>query len=133
MRIKRDRLLYEQESIDDRLEKANKIIDNTQLKKSYDDKQLNEMIIEYKLLGNEDMKLKIIKYVLMVIIKLGGKQLMNKLVLEVLEAIQKTDLDDKVYEIVADKMKEEIPGERFEPILGETLEKLGQELKKKNK
>lgn len=41
-----------------------------------------------------------------------------------------TDLDNKFYKILADKVKEEIPGNQYEPIMGELLIQLGNELKK---
>jgi len=132
MRIKRDELLYEQESIDSLIEKANKRIANTKLEnvEKYNDEKLNQLVLDYELLGTDEMKVRIARYILIILIKLGGKRIMNEMVAKALEALMETDLDDKFYKILADKVKEEIPGTQYEPIMGELLIQLGDELKK---
>lgn len=130
MRISRDKLLYEQEDIDTLIDKANKEIANTELEQVYDDDKLNRMVIEWDILRNDEMKVKIAKYMLFLLYKLGGKRIMNEMVAKAIEALMETDLDDKFYKILADKVKEEIPGNQYEPIMGELLIQLGNELKK---
>ena len=130
MNISRDKLLYEQEDIDTLIDKANKEIANTELEQVYDDDKLNRMVIEWDILRNDEMKVKIAKYMLFLLYKLGGKRIMNEMVAKALEALMETDLDDKFYKILADKVKEEIPGKQYEPIMGELLIQLGNELKK---
>lgn len=130
MRISRDRLLYEQEDIDTLIEQANEEIANTELEQVYDDEKLNQMVLEWDILRNDEMKVKIARYILILVIKLGGKRIMNEMVAKALEALMETDLDDKFYKILADKVKEEIPGNQYEPIMGELLIQLGNELKK---
>ena len=130
MRISRDKLLYEQEDIDTLIDKANKEIANTELEQVYNDDKLNRMVIEWDILRNDEMKVKIAKYMLFLLYKLGGKRIMNEMVAKAIEALMETDLDDKFYKILADKVKEEIPGNQYEPIMGELLIQLGNELKK---
>jgi len=130
MNISRDKLLYEQEDIDTLIDKANKEIANTELEQVYDDDKLNRMVIEWDILRNDEMKVKIARYILLLVFKLGGKRIMNEMVAKALEALMETDLDDKFYKILADKVKEEIPGKQYEPIMGELLIQLGNELKK---
>lgn len=132
MRIKRDKLLYEQESIDSLIEKANKEIASTEIEEVelYDDEKLNQLVLDYELFGTDEMKVRIARYILIILFKLGGKRIMNEMVAKALEALMETDLDDKFYKILADKVKEEIPGNQYEPIMGELLIQLGNELKK---
>jgi hypothetical protein len=130
MNISRDKLLYEQEDIDTLIDKANKEIANTELEQVYDDDKLNRMVIEWDILRTDEMKVKIARYMLILLYKLGGKRIMNEMVAKALEALMETDLDDKFYKILADKVKEEIPGTQYEPIMGELLIQLGNELKK---
>lgn len=130
MNISRDKLLYEQEDIDTLIDKANKEIANTELEQVYNDDKLNRMVIEWDILRNDEMKVKIAKYMLFLLYKLGGKRIMNEMIAKALEALMETDLDDKFYKILADKVKKEIPGNQYEPIMGELLIQLGNELKK---
>lgn len=58
------------------------------------------------------------------------EKFMDELVARTLEEIQKTELDEKLYKIVADIVKEQIPGTHFEPVIGTALEGIGAELKK---
>ena len=130
MNISRDKLLYEQEDIDTLIDKANEEIANTELEQVYDDDKLNRMVIEWDILRNDEMKVKIARYMLILLYKLGGKRIMNEMVAKAIEALMETDLDDKFYKILADKVKEEIPGNQYESIMGELLIQLGNELKK---
>lgn len=123
-------MLYEQEGIDTLIDKANEEIANTELEQVYDDEKLNQMVLEWDILRNDEMKVKIARYILILVIKLGGKRIMNEMVAKALEALMETDLDDKFYKILADKIKKEIPGNHYEPIMGELLIQLGNELKK---
>lgn len=130
MRISRDKLLYEQEDIDTLIEQANEEIANTELEQVYNDEKLNQMVLEWNILRNDEMKVRIARYILILVIKLGGKRIMNEMVAKGLEAIMETDLDNRLYKILADKIKEGIPGNHYEPIIGELLIQLGNELKK---
>lgn len=60
----------------------------------------------------------------------GGKKIMNELIVKTLKAIMdNTEIDDKVYDKVAEEIKETIPGDDYEPIIGEVLEEVGKRLK----
>lgn len=130
LKLSREKLLYEQEDIDTLIDKANEEIANTELEQVYNDDKLNRMVIEWDILRTDEMKVKIAKYMLFLLYKLGGKRIMNEMVAKAIEALMETDLDDKFYKILADKVKEEIPGNQYEPIMGELLIQLGEELKK---
>lgn len=61
----------------------------------------------------------------------GDENFMDKIILQVLKTlIEDTEIDDKLYKKVANEVKEQIPGEEFEPIIGLILEDLGKELQK---
>lgn len=106
-----DDLTPNQPTIDENIEKANRQL------KEYADR-----------LNREELPM----WLTVLIIKIfkGDENIMDKFVAEGLKAIQKTELDDKVYAILADVMKENIPGTDYEPIIGEALIGIGEELKK---
>lgn len=67
----------------------------------------------------------LIKYIF-----LEEEKIMGETIAKVIEEIQKTELDDQFYKVVAKVMKERIPGKHFEPIIGEAAVGIGEELKK---
>ena len=65
------------------------------------------------------------------LLKGGDSMDITSLALTAINAvIDKTGLDEQAYKAAADKVKEEIPGEEFEPLIGKILEGMGQELQK---
>lgn len=128
MRVKG--IKYKENNLDSLIEDANKQLDSIKVEKPYNDKKLNKLLLDYKLFRDDKVKAKIIRYILLLLLKLGGKRVMNELILKVLEALMETDLDDRFYKVLAEKVKEEIPGDKYEPLIGEVLEKIGKELQK---
>lgn len=105
-------LTPEQPSIDENIEKANKEL------KEYVDK-----------LDRDEIPMWLTNIIISIFQK-GDERIMDKFVADGLKAIQKTELDDKVYVILADMMKEQIPGTDYEPIIGEAMVGIGEQLKK---
>ena len=106
-----DDLTPEQPTVDDNIEKANE-----QLKEYADS------------LDREELPMWLTNLIIRIF--KGDERIMDKFVAEGLKAIQKTELDDKVYVILADMMKEQIPGTDYEPIIGEAMVGIGEQLKK---
>ena len=106
-----DDLTPEQPTVDENIEKANE-----QLKEYADS------------LDREELPM----WLTNIIIRMfKGGNIMDKIILQVLKTlIEDTDIDDKLYKKVADEVKEQIPGEEFEPVIGLVLEGLGKELQK---
>lgn len=95
-------------------------------------KKANEQLKEYVDKLNRD---EIPMWLTNIIIRIfKGGNIMDKIILQVLKTlIEDTDIDDKLYKKVADEIKDQIPGEEFEPVLGMILEGLGKELQTPHK
>ncbi|MFW6281956.1 MAG: hypothetical protein ACOC1O_04090 [bacterium] len=130
-------LTPEQPSVEENIEKANEILDNygKELEK---DNVINNgewafLIWQYRKLGKpKKMRDKLLDIVMKFVLKqLGGGGIVEDIILDILKTIMEdTDIDDKIYEQVADHLKERIPGEDYEPIIGKVFEGLGKELQK---
>jgi hypothetical protein len=110
-----DDLTPEQPTIDENIAKANEMLDK------YGDE-----------LDREELPM----WLTNLIIKIfqGDDNFMDKIILQVLKTIiEDTDIDDKLYGKVADEVKQQIPGEEFEPVIGLVLEALGKELQTPHK
>lgn len=89
----------------------------------------NRMLQEYKeSLEREEVPMWVVNLLKYIFSK--EEKLMDETVARVIEEIQKTDLDDKFYQIIAKVVKEKVPGTHFEPVIGTALEGVGKELKK---
>lgn len=58
----------------------------------------------------------------------GGDMVEEYILAFVKTIMENTDIDDTVYDIVADKVKETIPGEEYEPIIGKIFVGIGTRL-----
>jgi len=62
----------------------------------------------------------------------GDGNIMDEMLFNFLKAVMdNTTVDEQIYAEAADFMKESIPGEKFEPVLGEVMQGIGAELQKK--
>ena len=62
----------------------------------------------------------------------GDGNIMDKTILAFLKTVMdNTEIDEQVYKLAAEQIKETIPGEEYEPLIGEILAGLGAELQKK--
>jgi len=104
-------LTPEQPTVDENIEAANKML------KEYMDSLKREEVPMWVV--------NLVKYIF-----LEEEKLMDETIARVIEEIQKTELDDQFYKIVAKVMKEKIPGEHFEPIIGTAAIGIGEELRK---
>lgn len=104
-------LTPEQPSIDENIEKANKGL------REYVDK-----------LDRDEIPMWLTNIIISIFQKGDGK-IMDKLLLQIVKTIiEDTDVDDQLYKKIADEVKDQIPGEEFEPVIGLILEGLGKEL-----
>lgn len=68
----------------------------------------------------------------LIILAFKGGDFVDKTILAFLKTVMdNTEIDEQVYKIASDQIKETIPGEEFEPLIGEILEGIGKELQKK--
>ena len=68
----------------------------------------------------------------LIILVFKGGDFMDKAILAFLKTIMNnTEIDEQVYKLASDQIKETIPGDEYEPMIGEILEGLGKELQKK--
>jgi len=130
-------LTPEQPSVEENIEKASKILDDygKELEKNHvvSNGKWEFLIWQYRKLGKPDsMKEKLLDIVITNVLKqLGGGGIMEEIILNMLKTLMEdTEIDDQIYAKVAAEMKEQIPGEKYEPIIGEVFEGLGRELKK---
>jgi uncharacterized membrane-anchored protein YjiN (DUF445 family) len=110
-----DDLTPDQPSIDENIDNANQIL------KEYGDK-----------LDRKEIPMWLTKIIIKIFGERGGKNVMDIIIARVIEEIQKTELDNQLYEIFSNIIKEQIPGEHFEPIIGTALIGIGEELKKED-
>ena len=130
-------LTPKQPSIQENIDKVNKLLDkygkelkNSQVKSNG---EWEFLIWKYRQLGKpESMKDKLLDIVVANVLKqLGGGGIVEEIILNMLKTLMdETEIDDQIYARVANEMKEQIPGEKYEPLIGEVLEGLGRELKK---
>ena len=113
MRIDRDIMdRIDQPTVEENIEKANSQLDK----------------LRNRLYGD-----KIPTWVARLIISIfKGGVIMDKTILAFLKTVMdNTEIDEQVYKIASDQIKETIPGDEYEPMIGEILVGLGNELQKK--
>lgn len=131
-----DDLTPQQPSIDENIKKANQMLSS--YGKKLEKNKVNNgewafLLWQYKKLGKpKSMKDKLLDIAIQFILKqLGGGGIVEDIILDVLKTLMdETDIDDRVYKKVSDHLKEQIPGEKYEPVIGKVLEGLGRELQK---
>jgi len=106
-------LTPQQPSVDENIDKANQMLD--EYGESLSRKEIPMWVVD------------------LIISILKEESFMDKIAARAIEEIQKTELDDQLYKIIADVVKEQIPGEHFEPIIGTALIGVGEELRKTEK
>ena len=103
-------LTPQQPSVDENIDKANQMLD--EYGESLSRKEIPMWVVD------------------LIISILKEESFMDKIVARAIEEIQKTELDEQLYKIIADVVKEGIPGEHFEPVIGTALIGIGEELQK---
>lgn len=142
MKISRDlnNLVPEQPTIDENIREANRQLDEyqKQLDKNYikSNGYWRFLLWKYESLGRpKSIKEKLLAVALewaeFIFMRGGGFMEINDLGYDALNYVMdETDVDDQLYKFLADKIKEEIPGKRIEPIVGKMLVGMGTELQK---
>ena len=92
-------------------------------------------LMQYNLSGGSEKVKQVLigmaaKWILRLILRGGTKYMIEEYLLLMLTTImEKTEIDDMVFDEVAKKVKETIPGKKYEPIMGEVLVQIGTRLK----
>lgn len=142
-----DDLTPDQPSVDENIAVANEVLDDygRELEGQYihDNGYWEYLLWKYEQLGRpRSMKQKIFefaaKWILKSIFGGGGNKMANEQLIDVGKVatqtltviMDQTTLDDVAYDKLADMVKEEIPGNYAEPVIGRILVGIGEELMK---
>lgn len=125
-----------QPSIDENIKKANQMLSS--YGKKLEKNKVNNgewafLLWQCRKLGKpKSMEDKLLDIAIQFLFKqLEGGGIVEDIILDVLKTLMdETDIDDRIYKRVADHLKEQIPGEKYEPVIGKVLEGLGRELQK---
>ncbi|MFW6002199.1 MAG: hypothetical protein ACOCQD_02580 [archaeon] len=123
------------ENTDDRIASANELLSEIDYNIMPNSGEWEQYLIRYELSGRSDgmKKLligKIVEQMLNLLFGGGENMDINNIAVVALSTImEKTDLDDAVYEAIAEKVKKTIPGDQYEPLIGEFLVQIGTRLK----
>ena len=133
-------LTPDQPTFDENIAKANQMLREygEKLDREYinNNGYWNFLIWKFRELGKpESMKEVLlneaIKWGVNLLMKGGDKMDINELGFEAANFIMdETEIDDKLYKHLANKVKEEVPGHNIEPIAGKMMEGVGKELQK---
>lgn len=75
------------------------------------------------------LKARFLKYLLTSLLLKRGPKVVDKMISTILwTVLRESDIDDKLLLKLSDGIKESIPGEEFEPIIGHLLIRLGTKL-----